>query len=196
MLSIKYFKILTGIICIFGIVFISYQFFSYKSLKQKCLDSLNGEIKYSIEFRIGTEDEGVERAAQEIRKLSAIRNVSALTAEEVRARFQEKHKDNNLILESLKELGSNPFSSILEISFIYSADTNLVSELQKIFTDKNIVPEKFDLDSIIQVRKSSIERYPKIEFLDYLEFLNYLPIPDFGPRFGKKSLQLCIASSK
>jgi cell division transport system permease protein len=72
-------------------------------------------IEASVYFYPATSQDRVTDAAAYLQGLPQVRDVQVITADEALARFQERHAADPSILESLGEIGGNPFGPTLVV---------------------------------------------------------------------------------
>lgn len=79
------------------------------------LNALQEKIDVSVYFNLNTSEEQILRIKNELLQMPEIKNINYVSQEEALVKFREKHKDNNLINQSLEELDENPLEAILNI---------------------------------------------------------------------------------
>jgi cell division transport system permease protein len=77
--------------------------------------NLEDKIDVSVYFKLGTPKEKILEARSELVKLSEVKSVEYVSTDEALARFKEKHKDNQVLMQSLEELDANPLEASLNI---------------------------------------------------------------------------------
>lgn len=78
-------------------------------------------VEASVYFYPSTSEERIASAAGYLRGLPQVRDVEVITADEALDRFRERHASDEAILESLGEVGGNPFGPTLVVK-AYGAD--------------------------------------------------------------------------
>lgn len=76
---------------------------------------LEDKIDISVYFNLNTSEDKILEARTDLVKLSEVRSAEYISTEEAFKNFKEKHKDNNVLMQSLDELGTNPLSASLNI---------------------------------------------------------------------------------
>lgn len=78
-------------------------------------DAVQDKIDVSVYFKPVVSNETAESIKQELLKLSEVKDVNYIPREGSLERFKERHKNDPVIMESLQELGDNPFGATLAI---------------------------------------------------------------------------------
>ncbi len=117
--------------------------------------AVQDKIDVSVYFKPTVANETVISAREELLKLPEVKAVAFIPREDSLARFKERHQDDPIILESLKELADNPFGATLAIKardsekyqpiLIFLSDpkyTEMVEE--KNFDDHRLVIDKIN----------------------------------------------------
>ncbi len=77
--------------------------------------ALEDKIDISVYFNLDAEEQKILEARGELVKLDEVRSVEYVSREEALKRFKEKHKDDEVLMQSLAELGANPLEASLNI---------------------------------------------------------------------------------
>jgi len=85
-------------------------------------------IEVSVYFHDSTEEETVTSAVDYLRSLAQVKNVETISAGEAYERFVERHQDEPAIMDSLEELGGNPFGPTLIVKAFAAEDFDLIIE--------------------------------------------------------------------
>ena len=86
------------------------------------LSALEQKVEVSVYFTPQTSDDIVKAAQGYLLGLTQVRDVKFVSAQETLDLFKERHKDNEVILQSLNEVGANPFGDALIVSARSSED--------------------------------------------------------------------------
>ena len=92
------------------------------------IKNLQEKVDISVYFNQEVEESDIVIVRQKLLKLSEITRVEYVSKEDAYAQFKEKHKNDPLILESLEELGENPFQPILNIKAAKAGSYKSVAE--------------------------------------------------------------------
>lgn len=84
-------------------------------ITQSLIANLQDRIDISVYFKQETPEPEILKVRRDVEQLVEVKSVEYVTADEALRRFQERHKDNPLLLESLNELGTNPLQATLNI---------------------------------------------------------------------------------
>ncbi|MBI4134755.1 MAG: ABC transporter permease [Candidatus Sungbacteria bacterium] len=85
-------------------------------LMNTVLDSLQEKIDVSVYFLPDTPEELILKSKADFETIPFVSSIAYISQAEALERFKEKHKDNPLISESLKELAQNPLEASLNIT--------------------------------------------------------------------------------
>lgn len=85
------------------------------ALAQSVLLSLESKIDISVYFVPDAPNERIAAVRREIESIPDVAEVGFVSREQALAEFQERHKNNALILEALNELDENPLQASLNI---------------------------------------------------------------------------------
>ena len=96
---------------IFMITFLAF----LNPISEILISSIKEKIDMSVYFEEGVKEEDVLKIKEEIINFIDVSDIEYITAEMALERFTERHKENPVIIESLEEIGSNPFLSSLNI---------------------------------------------------------------------------------
>jgi len=79
------------------------------------ISSIQEKVDISVYFKYGASEEDILNIKNEIAGISEVKEVKYVSKEEAFKNFTEKHKDNQILMESLDEVGMNPFLASLSI---------------------------------------------------------------------------------
>jgi len=99
------------ILTIFVITFL----FLFKGASQFLTSSLKERVDISVYFKKEVKEDEILTAEKEISEISQVKEVEYISREQALERFVAKHKKDPLIMESLEEVGENPFLASLQI---------------------------------------------------------------------------------
>jgi len=84
-------------------------------LGQTILKNLQDRIDVSVYLKPEVEESEIVKIRSDLMFLDEVRSVEYVSAEEALNKFKEKHQDNPILMQSLKELGVNPLQPSLNI---------------------------------------------------------------------------------
>ncbi len=87
----------------------------FSVLTQAVVNNLENKIDISVYFKKDTEEDDILKAKFAVSELSEVKNVEYISNNEALARFKTKHADNDVLIQSLEEVGDNPLSASLNI---------------------------------------------------------------------------------
>ena len=77
--------------------------------------NLEDKIDISVYFNLDASEDEILDARVDLVKLSEVRSAEYISTEEALKKFKDKHQDNNILMQSLDELDSNPLEASLNI---------------------------------------------------------------------------------
>lgn len=127
------------------------------------LVSLQDKVDISVYFTLNATETEILNIKEDLAKLEEIKNVEYVSRDDALGLFEERHKENEVLQESLDEIGSNPFQASLNIraidpnyyanisSFLESRYDSLIDKVN--FQENQLVIER--LAEIIGVTRRS-----------------------------------------
>ena len=88
---------------------------AFNVLTQKAVHLVEDKVEVAVYFKTDVETSRAKSTAEYLRNLSQVRSVDVATADEVLARFKTRHATEETVLQSLDEIGRNPFGPSLVI---------------------------------------------------------------------------------
>lgn len=99
---------------------------------QSIVSTLQNKVDVSAYFQGGAPEEDILALRQELVDLSEVKSVEYISKEEALRRFRDRHKDNEVLLQSLGELDDNPLEASLNIRAQYASQyQGIVSFLEQ-----------------------------------------------------------------
>ena len=96
--------------------------FFFQGITQYLISQVQDKIDITAYFKEDASENDILKIKDEILKMSPdIKGVEYVSKENALKKFTEKHKDNNVFLKALEEVGQNPFLPSLNISTTGSA---------------------------------------------------------------------------
>jgi cell division transport system permease protein len=99
------------VITIFLITFL----FLFQGTSQFLVSSLQEKVDISVYFKEDSLEEDILQAQSQLSEIPEVKNIEYISRQEALERFIKKHEDNPTLMESLKEVGENPFLASLNI---------------------------------------------------------------------------------
>lgn len=103
------------------------------------LNSLENKIDISVYFKQDTEEKDILSVKSELMSLGEIKDVNYVSAEEALLQFKERHKGNSILLQSLEEVGDNPFEAALSVKTRQASQYEAVSLFLENGKYKNLI---------------------------------------------------------
>ncbi len=126
--------------------------FLFRDITQFLISSLQEKVDISVYFKEATQEEDILRFREEINKIPEVKNVEYVSRETALERFTQRYKDNQVIMESLAEVG-NPLLASLNIKAWEASQYMTVTNFLETSSYKNLI-DKVDYYQ----RKPVIER--------------------------------------
>jgi len=79
------------------------------------IDGLEDKIDVSVYFKLDTSEELILAVRSDLVKLAEVKSVEYISTDEALINFKERHKDNEVLIQSLGELDINPLEASLNI---------------------------------------------------------------------------------
>lgn len=129
--------------------------FLFKDVSQYIISAIQEKVDVSVYFKFEAQEENILKIKEEIKEIPEVKEVKYISKEEALEIFTERHKANPVLMESLEEVGVNPFLASLNIKAFnasqYQAIANFLEGTRGGFED---IIEKVDYHQ----RKPVIER--------------------------------------
>ncbi len=153
-LSIATLLIMTMVTSLITILFL------LNSVSQKMVSDIENKVDISVYFADQASEEEIDTAKSEIAKISEVKEVEYISKNQALESFIEDHRNDPLLVESLTELGYNPFLSSLNIkaweASQYEQVTNLLESgsFQEIIDKVDYHQRKEVIDKIFGLTNS------------------------------------------
>lgn len=79
------------------------------------LKELTNKVDVTVYFATNASDSDITSVQQSLQALPQVAEVTQVSRDEALARFQERHKNDQLTMQALQELGDNPLGASLEV---------------------------------------------------------------------------------
>ena len=147
--------ILTITLCLVASLFLFNSVFNYS------VDQIKSRVDISIYFKPDAEETDITTVKNTIQKLAEVEQVIYTSREQVLNDFKDKHQNDQVTLDALNELGSNPFGATLSVK---AKDTDLYDEIINKINKQNLLGSaSSSVDSInYSDIKTSIDRLTNI----------------------------------
>lgn len=127
--------------------------FLFQNVSRFVISNIEGKIDISVYFKYETLEEDILQAERELVEIPEIKEVEYVSKEKALESFTEEHKDNPVLMESLEEVGVNPFLACLNVKSFGASQYGAVANFLEKADFKNLI-EKIDYHE----RKPVIER--------------------------------------
>ena len=99
----------------------------FNVMTQAIVANLESRVDVSVYFNKDTDEAKVLAVRQELVGLAEVKSVDYVSQDQALKAFQEKHKDNQVLLQSLQELDQNPLEASLNIKANNTAQYEAIS---------------------------------------------------------------------
>jgi len=104
----------------------------FENVAQFLILSIKEKVDVSIYFKEEASEEEILKVSQELSKIPEVTETKYVSREEALEKFTERHKEDPVLMESLEELGVNPFLASLNIKVLESSQyESVVNFLEK-----------------------------------------------------------------
>ncbi|MDP2664211.1 MAG: permease-like cell division protein FtsX [bacterium] len=117
--------------------------FLFKESSKFIMESLREKVDVSVYFKYDVSEEEILDVQKEIASISEVKSVSYVSRDEALEVFVERHKDDPVLLESLEEVGINPFLASLDVKAFEASQYETLAALLESFRFESLV-EKVD----------------------------------------------------
>lgn len=117
--------------------------FILKDASQFLIASIEEKVDISVYFKLEAPEEEILKLKDDVAKIPEVKEVKYISQEEALASFVNKHKDDPVLIQSLEEVGANPFSASLNISAFEASQYQAIADFFNNSTVTNLV-EKVD----------------------------------------------------
>ncbi|KKR46797.1 MAG: Cell division protein [Parcubacteria group bacterium GW2011_GWB1_40_14] len=177
-------------------------------LVSKATDSLVAEIRDKVDvsayFLPETTEEDILAVKEDLNNFPDIAQVTYISREEALLKFRDAHSDNEVILQSLDEIGDNPLEASLNIkatqASAYKAIANFLESKYSDYLDKvnyretaNIINRLFNITDTI--RKVGLLASAILLFIAFLVTFNTVRLAIFSMREEISIMRLVGASN-
>ncbi|TET84200.1 MAG: ABC transporter permease [Candidatus Nealsonbacteria bacterium] len=134
-------------------IFLVTSLFLLKDVSQFLISTVQEKADISVYFKESASEKDILKVEEEISKIPEVKNVNYVSKEEALESFVQRHKDDPILMESLEEVGGNPFLAALNIKAFQAQQYQAVANFFEAGTFENLI-EKVDYYQ----RKPVIER--------------------------------------
>lgn len=89
--------------------------FLLEKISLSLISTIQDRVDISVYFVPDLEEEEILKFKEEIEKIPEVKNVEYVSKEDALKKFTVRHRDDSLLLESLDEIGANPFFASLNV---------------------------------------------------------------------------------
>ncbi|MBZ9578368.1 ABC transporter permease [Patescibacteria group bacterium] len=127
--------------------------FLFREVSQFLISDLEEKVDISVYFREDSSTGEILEAKTGLSKIPEVKDIEYISRQEALERFVQRHKDDPLLMESLEEVGENPFLASLNIKAWQASQYETLASFLNNAPFKDLV-EKVDYHQ----RKPIIER--------------------------------------
>jgi len=124
-------------------IFLATSLFLLKDVSQFLISTVQEKADISVYFKESVSEEDILKVEEEISKIPEVKNVNYVSKEEALESFVQRHKNDPVLMESLEEVGGNPFLAALNIKAFQASQYQTVANFFETGTFENLI-EKVD----------------------------------------------------
>jgi len=134
-------------------IFLVSSLFLLKEASQFLILAIKEKVDISVYFKEDSTEKDILNVKEEISKIPEVKKVEYVSKEMALQIFVERHKDDPLLMEALREVGGNPFLASLNIKALEAGQYEKITQFLENPSFENLI-EKIDYYQ----RKPIIER--------------------------------------
>ena len=123
------------------VVFLVTMLFLFNSASQILISDVQEKVDISVYFKENALTEDIMEVKSNISKIPEVKEVEYTSKEQALEKFIEQHKDDPVLMESLTEIGDNPFLASLSIKAWQASQYEQVAKLLEGDSFKNLINE-------------------------------------------------------
>jgi cell division transport system permease protein len=143
------------------VVFLVTMLFLFNSVFSVLISNIQDKVDISIYFKENVATENILEARSQLTEIPEVKEVKYISKEEAFTAFVEKHKDDPILIESLDEVGRNPFLPSLGVkaqqaseyqevvNFLENSSFNDLIEKVDYYERKPVIDKVFSITSSI-----------------------------------------------
>ena len=143
------------------VVFLVTMLFLFNSVFSVLISNIQDKVDISIYFKENVATENILEARSQLTEIPEVKEVKYISKEEAFTAFVERHKDDPILIESLDEVGRNPFLPSLGIkaqqaseyqevvNFLENSSFNDLIEKVDYYERKPVIDKVFSITSSI-----------------------------------------------
>jgi len=89
--------------------------FLFKDISQILISAIREKADISVYFKTAAQEEDILNIQEELSKIPEVKDVEYVSKEKALEDFIQRHKDNQVLMGSLEEVGGNPFLAALNV---------------------------------------------------------------------------------
>lgn len=101
--------------------------FLFKGLTDFFIDEINEKIDISVYFNLDTNDDVILALKQDLKSLPEVKEIVFISPQDSLEDFEKRHKNDDVLMQSLGEINGNPFSASLNIKAYNSNDYSSIA---------------------------------------------------------------------
>lgn len=113
--------------------------FLLKDVSNFLVSSIQEKVDISVYFKLDASEEDIMKVKEQVAKIPEVKEVQYVSQEEAMANFTNKHKDEPVLMQSLDEVGINPFSASLNIKAFEASQYQAIADFFNNSTLTNMV---------------------------------------------------------
>lgn len=127
----------SSVVVMFITLFVMGSLIFVNEMMDSSLNLLKDKVDINAYFIMDASEESILRVKETLEQLDEVEKVTYTSREEAEARFRERHKDDEIEIQALNELGTNPLLASLSIKAKDPSHYERINDFLK--TDKSMV---------------------------------------------------------
>jgi cell division transport system permease protein len=193
------------IFIMFTVLFLVGSVLLLNSTSQSLVKSLEEKVDVSVYFKTEAKEHAILDVEKRLQKFPQVQEVEYVSREMALKKFKDTHKNNPLLMESLKEIGSNPLPASLNIraqdSASYASLANFLQkgEFKKLIDkiswkeNQNVIEKLFSISS--SIKKGGLTISIVLVFVALVVTFNTIRLGIFSKREEIETMKLIGATN-
>lgn len=181
-----------------------------RAILMSALEEIQNKVDISIYFKTDANENDIMALKNSISKLGEVKEIIYISKDDAIKNFQERHKDNALIVQSLTELDENPLGAVINIKAKDPSQYEVIAKFLQAETDienPNSIIDKINyfqnkkiIDNLVKMinssKKAGAIRSIILMFISVLVIFNTIRMAIYTARDEISVMRLVGASSK
>lgn len=174
------------------VIFLPTFFFLFNPISKILISDIEKKVDISVYFNDNVKPEDIFSVRSAISKIPGVKKVEYFSKKQVLEKFTERHKNNPVLMESLKEIGDNPFLPFLDIKSQKASQYEQIVKFLETSSFKNLI-NRIDYNK----RKGVIDKiFSTISIINKIGVLFFLMLLIIAVLISFNATKMSIDNSK